>query len=153
LLIGNGAQTYGFFTIDTNSPGSTESALVHIRVPVAWYEQNELEPTTTIATHCGDNSTDWEVLDVVSSSEDEEYYYFTVMTPGFSEFSVVALPFEMAVKFPVEEEVTADVDHTDEVAECRVTSSMWFIPMIAGILGILFIIIWKRREDEEEEME
>ncbi|MDA0524440.1 PGF-pre-PGF domain-containing protein [Methanococcoides alaskense] len=150
MLIGNGAQTYGFFTIDTNSPGSTESALVHIRVPFAWYEQNELDLTTTIATHCGDNSTVWEVLDVVSSSEDGGYYYFTVMTPGFSEFSVAALPFEMAVEFPVDEEAIADVDHTDEVVESRIKSSMWFIPVIAGILGILFIIIWKRRKDEDE---
>lgn len=52
------------------------------------------------------------------------------------------------VKYDVDEEATVDVDYTIEVAESRVTSSMWFIPVIAGMLGILFIVIWKRRKDE-----
>ncbi|NPE29092.1 fibronectin type III domain-containing protein [Methanococcoides sp. SA1] len=51
------------------------------------------------------------------------------------------------VKYDVDEEATVDVNYTIEVAESRVTSSMWLIPLIAGILGIFFIILWKGRKD------
>ncbi|WP_081955780.1 PGF-pre-PGF domain-containing protein [Methanococcoides methylutens] len=154
FAVGNGACVYGYINIDTSSPGSTESALIHIRVPVAWYEQNELDPTTTTVTHCGAESVEWEVLEVVSSSVDEDYYFFTVRTPGFSEFAVGALPFGMDAMFPVESE---DVDtttysgHLGDSTEERVTSSMWLLPVIAGILGIFFFVLWKRRKDEEDE--
>ena len=150
FTIGAGAQVYGYANIGTSSPGSTESALIHIRIPRAWYVQNELDPATTAVTHCGDNSTELEVLEVVSSSEDEKFYYFTVRSPGFSEFAVAALPLEMEIQVPVEEVPDDKNDGSDDdVAEQG--SRMWMIPVIAAILGGLFFILWKRRKDEDEQ--
>ncbi|NYT19503.1 MAG: hypothetical protein GKC08_04330 [Methanosarcinales archaeon] len=63
------------------------------------------------------------MLEVISSSEDEMYYYFIVKTPGFSEFSVAALPFEMEVFFPVEYEIWS-VCQIGDATEERVSSSM-----------------------------
>ena len=67
------------------------------------------------------------------------------------DFVVTELDTDM--KYDLEEELPLEMDHTIEVAESKVTSSMWLIPLIAGILGIFFFFIWKRRNDEDEEMQ
>ncbi len=137
--------------IDTSNPGSTESALIHIRVPVRWYQENGLDPDTTAVTHCGDTSSEWEILDVVDSSNDGEYYYFTVRTPGFSEFSVAALPLEEAegiVKDTGADEAGADETAAQQPEEESSSGYMWLIPVVAMILGLLIFVIRKKQKDE-----
>ncbi len=148
--MGSGARVYGYINIDTSTPGSTQSALIHIRVPVSWYEESGLDPTTTAVTHCGDTSTEWETLDVVDSSSDSEYYYFTVRTPGFSEFSVAALPYAQAEV--IEEDADADETGTDGAAEESEDEGssgfLWLIPVVTVILGLLVFVIWKGKREE-----
>ncbi len=139
--------------IDTSNPGSTESALIHIRVPVSWYQENGLDPDTTAVNHCGDTSTEWETLDVVDSSNDEEYYYFTVRTPGFSEFSVAALPIEEAEESEEDtgdgaDEAGADGTALEQAEDEGSSGFMWLIPVIAVILGLLIFVIRKKQNNE-----
>ncbi len=87
---------------------------------------------------------------MIESSNDGEYYYFTVRTPGFSEFSVAALPLEEA------EEVVEDAGIADsgtgeaalEPEDEGPSGFMWIIPVVAVILGLLFFIIRKKRNEE-----
>ncbi len=135
--------------IDTSNPGSTESALIHIRVPVRWYQENGLDPDTTAVTHCGDTSSEWEILDVVDSSNDGEYYYFTVRTPGFSEFSVAALPYAQAEEIEEDaDEAGADETAAQQTEEESSSGYMWLIPVVAVILGLLIFVIRKKQNDE-----
>jgi hypothetical protein len=122
---------------------------------VNWYQENGLDPATTAVTHCGDTYTEWELLDVVESSNDAEYYYFTVRTPGFSEFSVAALPHETAEE--IEEDANSDEAESDE-AESDGTADepedeslsgfLWLIPVVAVLLGLLVFVIWKKQKEE-----
>lgn len=83
-----------------------------------------------------------------SNSGSSNYYYPQKPlgnSDGYGEARIREL--DTDVKYDVDEDATVDVNYTIEVAESRATSSMWLIPLIAGILGTLFIIIWKGRND------
>ncbi len=116
---------------------------------MSWYQENGLDPETTAVTHCGDTSTEWESLEVVDSSSDAEYYYFTVRTPGFSEFSVAALPLEEAEEIEEDaDETGADGTAAQQPEEESSSGYMWLIPVVAVILGLLIFVIRKKQNDE-----
>ncbi len=148
LAVGSGANIYGYVNLDTSSPGSVDGATIQFRIPAAWYEDNGLDPSSTAITHFADGSPQIDVLEVTDSSSDGEYYYFTVTTPGFSEFSVVAFP----VEEEVEEEVVEILDEVlkdESMPEPEDEGSsvyMWLIPVVAVILGLVVFVIWKRQD-------
>ncbi len=149
LVVGSGANIYGYVNIDTSNPGCVDGATIQFCIPAAWYDENDLNPTSTTVTHFADGSPQLDVLEVVKSSNDAEYYYFTVRTPGFSEFSVAALPYEEAEE-EIEEDTGNDVEVTEEtgIKPEKESSSgyMWLIPVVALILGLMVFVIRKKPE-------
>jgi PGF-pre-PGF domain-containing protein len=90
LQIAANSQSYQSFQILTS--GVTDSQIsnvaINFQVNNSWISSNNLDPANISLYR--NTGTDWIALPTTLASHDSQYYYFTAISPGFSNYTVLA---------------------------------------------------------------
>jgi len=75
-------------TLTNVDPTAIGKATITFKIDKAWFESNNLDPSTTALSRYHDGA--WTSLATTQTSSDDNYYYFEAETPGFSTFAIAA---------------------------------------------------------------
>lgn len=136
-----------------NDENNFENAVICFKVEKSWIQKKGIDKASITLNRY--NEKKWNKLPATLLREDDKYLYFTSKTPGFSPFAITGKPtekknvIEILPKHDTEnsenniQNMAADVEHNPEQKE--ETARMPGFEMIYCIIGLLGVILWRRR--------
>ena len=94
LQIAANSQSYQSFQILTSGVTDSEisNVAINFQVNKSWISSNNLNAANVSLYR--NTGTDWITLPTTLTSQDSQYYYFTALSPGFSNYTVLAQTIE-----------------------------------------------------------